>query len=364
MKLKDVCKIIEDFAPLSLQESYDNSGLLMGEPDSEVKKALITLDVTEDVVNEAISTDCDLIISHHPLIFKGIKKFTGKNPVERIVKFCLQNNLAIYAAHTNLDNIHQGVNAIICEKLGIKNTRILSMKSQMLRKLSVFCPEIQAEQVREAIFDAGAGHIGNYDSCSFNIQGQGSFRGLEGADPYVGEVGQLHFENEIRIEVIYPVYHEAKILKAMLNAHPYEEVAFDIYPLENEFALAGAGMIGELETEEVGWEFLQRIKNIFGTGCIRHSKIGKEKVKKVAVCGGSGIFLLDEAIKSGADIFITGDVKYHEFFDADGKIIIADVGHFESEQFTKELLMNLLKKNISTFAVQISKVNTNPVYYL
>jgi dinuclear metal center YbgI/SA1388 family protein len=364
MKIKDLCKVIEDFAPLSLQESYDNSGLLIGEPESEIQKAIITLDVTEDVVDEAIIAGCDILISHHPLIFKGIKKITGKNSVERIIKKCLQNNIAIYAAHTNLDNVHRGVNSMICEKLNLLNTRILSPKTQMLRKLAVFCPESHAGQVRNAIFDAGAGHIGNYDSCSFNIQGQGSFRGLEGADPFVGKSGQLHFENEVRIEVIYPFYREWNILNAMLKVHPYEEVAYDIYPLENDFAGTGSGMIGELANEEDSQAFLHRIKSVFGAGCIRHTKIQKERIRKVAVCGGSGIFLLNEAIKAGADIFITGDVKYHEFFDAEGKILVADVGHFESEQFTKELLMNLLKKNIPTFAVQISTVNTNPVYYL
>jgi len=364
MKIKDLCKEIEEFAPLSLQELYDNAGLLIGEPDSEIHKALITLDVTEDVVSEALTTGCDIIISHHPLIFKGLKKITGKNLVERIVKQCLQKNIAIYAAHTNLDNIYHGVNAMICEKLGIRNEGILSPKPQMLRKLAVFCPENHVSQVREAIFGAGAGHIGNYDSCSFNIQGQGSFRGLEGSDPFVGKPGQLHFENEIRIEVIYPVYHEQKILDALIKSHPYEEVAYDIYPLENEFSGTGSGMIGDLAEEEESLEFLQRMKRVFGTGSIRHTKIHKPKLKKVAVCGGSGIFLLNEAIRAGADVFVTGDVKYHDFFDADDKILLADVGHFESEQFTKELLMNLLKKNISTFAVQISTVNTNPVYYL
>jgi dinuclear metal center YbgI/SA1388 family protein len=337
---------------------------LIGEPDTEIHKGLITLDVTDDVVSEAIATGCDIIVSHHPLIFKGLKKLNGKNPVERIVKLCLQHNIAIYAAHTNLDNIHHGVNAMICEKLGILNAGILSPKPQLLRKLAVFCPDNHVHQVREAIFCAGAGHIGNYDSCSFNIHGQGTFRGLEGSDPFVGKSGQLHFENEVRIEVIYPVYQEHKILDALLKVHPYEEVAYDIYPLANEFSGAGSGMIGELAEEEESLDFLHRMKQVFGTGSVRHSKIQKPKLKKVAICGGSGIFLLNEAIRAGADVFITGDVKYHDFFDTDDKILLADVGHFESEQFTKELLMNLLKKNISTFAVQISTVNTNPVYYL
>jgi dinuclear metal center YbgI/SA1388 family protein len=364
MTINELTRIIEEFAPLSLQESNDNAGLIIGHPGQEVAGVLITLDVTEAVIEEAIQNKCNLIIAHHPLIFKGIKKLNGKNPVERMVATSIKNDIAIYAAHTNLDNVQNGVNAMLCEKAGIKNCRILTPKPSILRKLVTFCPSDFAEKVRNALFSAGAGHIGNYDSCSFNLTGDGTFRALEGTNPFVGTINQLHVENEVRIELIYPVYIEYKIIAALHEAHPYEEVAYDIYPLANEMKNTGAGMIGELPAPENTLDFLKRIKNVFASGCVKHTGIIKENVGKIAVCGGSGSFLINEAIKAGADVFITGDVKYHEFFDADAKIVIVDIGHYESEQFTKELLMNIIKKNNSTFAVRISTINTNPIHYI
>jgi dinuclear metal center YbgI/SA1388 family protein len=364
MTIKDLTEKIEEFAPLSLQESYDNAGLIIGDPNTTIKGALITLDVTEEVMYEAINNGCNLIIAHHPLIFKGIKKLNNKSQVERMIVLAVKNDIAIYAAHTNLDNVQHGVNAMIAKKLGLVNISILAPKDQLLKKLVTFCPADHAEKVRESIFNAGAGHIGNYDSCSFNILGEGTFRAGEGADPFVGEVDHLHTEKETRIESVFPDYLKNRIVSAMLKAHPYEEVAYDIYPIENRFNLVGAGMVGELEKDEDTHEFLARIKKVFGSGCIRYTNIVKGKISRVAVCGGSGSFLLQDAIASGADIFITGDIKYHEFFEADNKIIIADVGHYESEQFTKELLMNFVKKNIATFAVRISEANTNPISYL
>ncbi len=364
MTIKELTSKIEEFAPLALQEGYDNAGLIIGEPETTITGALITVDVTEEVIAEAIQKKCNLIIAHHPLIFSGIKKLNNKNPVERMVTSSIKNNIAIYAAHTNLDNVAQGVNAAIAEKLGLVNTSILAPIENLLKKLVTFCPMDHAQQVRDAIFNAGAGHIGNYDSCSFNTSGEGTFRAMEGAAPFVGEVKKLHFEKEVRIETIFPEYLKSKVIAVLLQAHPYEEVAYDIYPVENQFGNVGAGMIGELEVEENTRDFLTRIKQIFKTGCVRHTKIINEKLFRVAVCGGSGSFLVQNAIAAGADIFITGDMKYHEFFDAGNKIVIADVGHYESEQFSKELLMNIINKKSSTFAARISEVNTNPISYL
>ncbi len=363
MKIKEITQAIERFAPLPLQESYDNAGLIIGDASVEVNSALITLDVTDEVVEEAILNKHHLIIAHHPLIFGGLKKIDTRHLIGRLVTKCIKNDIAVYAAHTNLDNVIDGVNRIIADKLGLQNQEILDPKPEQLNKLVVFIPESHAGEVREAIFNAGAGHIGNYDSCSFNTHGQGTFRALEGADPYVGNKNELHFEDEVRAEFIYPKYREAEIIKAMLGAHPYEEVAYDVYPLANKYSQVGAGMVGELETPEDTTEFIERLKRTFGAGCVRHTAITTQKINKVALCGGSGSFLIRNAIGAGADIYISGDIKYHEFFDADGKIIIADIGHYESEQFTKELLMNLIKKNFSTFAVQISAVNTNPIKY-
>ncbi len=364
MKIQEILKPLEELAPPFLQESYDNAGLLIGNPQTKVDKVLITLDVTESVLNEAIEKKCGLIIAHHPLIFKGLKSITGKNATERIVEIAIRRDIAIYAIHTNLDNVDGGVNDILCKKLGLKNTRILSPKKEILRKLVTFCPEDHAEKVRKAIFAAGAGHIGEYDSCSFNAPGTGSFRGSDETNPFVGEKGKLHYENEIRIETIYPVYKEQAILNALFKAHPYEEVAYDIYFLGNEFTRVGAGMIGELERETDEITFLKNIKKVTGTGCIKHSHLLGKKIKKVAVCGGSGSFLINDAKRAGADVFITGDVKYHDFFEGENKMVIADIGHYESEQFAKELIYSVLNEIFSNFAVLISETNTNSVNYL
>jgi len=364
MRLSDICDCIEAFAPLNLQESYDNSGLILGSKMHEIKGALICLDVTEEVVDEAIEKNCNLIISHHPFIFSGLKKINGKNSTERILIKCISHEIAVYAAHTNLDNVSGGVNKILCEKLGLVNHRILSPKKELLRKLVTFCPTEKANQVRKALFDAGAGYIGNYDSCSFNASGTGTFRALENAHPYVGEINKLHHEAEVRIETVYPLYIENDVLKALFQSHPYEEVAYDIYPLGNEFKNAGSGMLGDLNSSVSETKFLNHVKNAVSTGCIRHSRLLNKEIKKVALCGGSGIFLLQDAIAAGADILITADVKYHDFFAAEGKIIIADIGHYESEQFTKELLSTILMKKFPKFALFISEINTNSVNYL
>ncbi|MCB0805351.1 MAG: Nif3-like dinuclear metal center hexameric protein [Bacteroidales bacterium] len=364
MKIQELIHPLEELAPGYLQEAYDNSGLLVGDLKRNIEKAIITLDVTEKVLEEANDKKAGLIIAHHPLIFKGIKGLTGKNAVERMVETAIKNDIAIYAIHTNLDNVDTGVNAILCKKLGIKDTRILDPKKDLLRKLVVFCPVDDATKVREAMFDAGAGHIGDYDSCSYNITGEGSFRGSSNTNPYVGEKEKLHFEKEIRIETIYPVYHENKIIRAMIDAHPYEEVAYDIYPLGNEFGKTGAGMIGFLKEPEPAESFLNKVKDITKTGCIRYSGDINRMVTKVAVCGGAGSFLIGKAKQAEADIFLTGDIKYHDFFESEEKMVIADIGHYESEQFTKELIHSVLIQKFPTFAVLISETNTNAVNYL
>ncbi len=363
IKIKEISNFLEDLAPLGFQESYDNSGLIIGSPDSEISSALVTIDITEEVVEEAIEKKAGMIISHHPIIFSGLKKITGKTYVERSVLKAIKNDIAIYSAHTNLDSVTGGVNSKICEKLNLQNCKILQPTEGVLKKLVTFIPTDQANVVREAVFAAGAGHIGNYDSCSYSIEGTGSFRGNESTNPFVGDKGKLHFEKEIRFETIFPAHLQGKIIQALLHAHPYEEVAYDIYPLENRFEKAGMGMSGELSEPISEEDFLAQLKKTFQTGTIRHTRLKGAPIKKVAVCGGSGSFLLNRAISANADIFVTGDFKYHQFFDAENKIVIADVGHFESEQFTKELFYELLTKKFPTFAVRLSEVNTNPVFY-
>ncbi len=365
MIIKQVVDFFEGIAPASFQEDYDNAGLLVGNNSNEVKGILITLDVTEQVVQEAIELGANLIVAHHPIVFSGLKRFTNNNYVERTVIKAIKNDIAIFAAHTNLDSvIYNGVNTKICEKIGLKNLEILSPAKDKLCKLVVFVPADYSEVVRKAIFDAGAGVIGNYDSCSFNQQGTGTFRAGEGANPFVGNKGELHKESEIKIETIIPTHLTNKIIGAMAKAHPYEEPAYDIYPLNNKWKQVGMGMVGELTVAEDEIDFLKRIKKIFNAGSVRYTQLQNKKVKKVALCGGAGSSLLKDAIGVGADVFITGDFKYHQFFDAENRIVIADIGHFESEQYTKELFYELLTRKFSNFAIHFTKVNTNPIKYL
>ncbi|NCD69345.1 Nif3-like dinuclear metal center hexameric protein [Mucilaginibacter agri] len=363
MKLAELTNYLESLAPLAYQEDYDNSGLIVGHPEQEVSQALISLDCTEAVVDEAIAKHCQVIISHHPIVFKGLKKFNGKTYVERVVEKAIRHNIALYAIHTNLDNVTGGVNARICQTLGLQNCHILSPKPNLLKKLVTYVPQAQAEEVRAALFKAGAGNIGNYSECSFNADGTGTFKGGAGTNPYVGQVGQQHQEQEVRIETIYPAQSESKILMALFLAHPYEEVAYDLYHLTNQYKQVGSGMVGELPSAMSENEFLRHVKYNMKAEVIRHTELRGKAVKKVAVCGGSGGFLLKQAIAAGADVFITADYKYHEFFDAEKKIIIADIGHFESEQFTQHLLYENIQKKFANFAVRLTEINTNPIKY-
>jgi dinuclear metal center YbgI/SA1388 family protein len=363
MKLSQLTAYLESLAPLAYQEDYDNAGLIVGHPDQEIHQALISLDCIEAVVDEAIATGCQLIISHHPIVFKGLKKFNGKTYVERVVEKAIRNNIALYAIHTNLDNIHTGVNARICQTLGLQNCHILAPKQGLLKKLATYVPDAHAERVRNALFHAGAGHIGDYSECSFSNAGSGTFKGGDDTNPYVGEPGERHTESEVKIETVYPANLESKILMALVLAHPYEEVAYDLYALTNQHQQVGSGMVGELEVPMDEEKFLFLVKDRLQAQVIRHTELRRRAVKKVAVCGGAGGFLLKQAIAAGADFFITADYKYHEFFDADGKIVIADVGHFESEQFTQQLLLEIIQKKFSNFAVRLTETNTNPVKY-
>ena len=364
MKLSLITSFLEKIAPLSYQEDYDNSGLIVGHPEKEINGAIISLDCTEDVVDEAIEKGFNLIVSHHPIVFKGMKKFTGKNYVERVVVKAIKHDIAIYAIHTNFDNVLNGVNAKICEIIGLVKCSILSPKVNLLKKLVTYTPAAQAENVRSALFEAGAGDIGNYSECSFNTTGSGTFLAGENTNPFVGEIGIRHSENEVRIETIYPASREREILMALHLAHPYEEVAYDLYNLDNKHNQVGSGMIGNLEIEMDEIQFLNYVKEKLQTDVIRYTQLRNKKVKRVAVCGGAGGFLLPHAINAGADVFITADYKYHEFFDADKKIIIADVGHFESEQFTQQLLLEIITEKFPNFALRLTQQNTNPIKYL
>ena len=363
MKIVDIISAIEVFAAPELQEEYDNAGLIAGNAAWECSGALCTLDVTVDVVKEARGKGCNLIVAHHPIIFRGLKRITGRTYVEEVIIEAIKNDIAIYAAHTNLDNVVMGVNGMIARKIGLRNTTILQPKNKMLRRLITFAPGEKAEQVRQAVFAAGAGHIGKYSECSFNSEGTGTFKAGKGADPYVGEIGQLHREKETKIEIVYPFYLEPQVVKALIDNHPYEEVAYDIFTMDNMHFGIGAGIVGELETAMDESVFLQFVKDRFNAKGIRHTPFLGKPVKKVAVCGGAGSFLVKKAIQQKADMYITGDVKYHEFFEAEGRLVLADIGHYESEQFTIDLLHELLLEKFPTFAVLKTSVNTNPVRY-
>ncbi len=363
MKIAAVISFLESLAHPSLQEAYDNAGLITGDPGWDCSGILCSLDATEEVIREAIEKKCNLIVAHHPIVFGGLKKINGKNYVERAVIAAIKNDIAIYAIHTNLDNVIEGVNGRMAKMLGLKNISILSPKENTLRKLFTFVPLDKAEQVRQAIFAAGGGHIGNYSECSFNAEGTGTFKAGETASPYAGNIGEQHQEKEIKIEVIFPAFVEGRVLSAMKAAHPYEEVAYDIVSLANRHQQIGAGLSGELPEPMEEMAFLQHLKQVFGLSVVRHTTPRNRPVKKVALCGGAGSFLVSKALASGADVYITADMKYHEFFDADGRILIADIGHYESEQFTIDLLQEVLEQKFPTFAVLKTAVRTNPVHY-
>ncbi|MBS9773669.1 MAG: Nif3-like dinuclear metal center hexameric protein [Tenacibaculum sp.] len=364
MKIKDITNYIEELAPLPYAEDFDNVGLLVGNYNTKVTGVLIALDTLEATIDEAITKNCNLIVSFHPIIFSGLKKLNGNNYVERVVLKAIKNNIAIYATHTALDNSNNGVSAKMCEVLGLKNTKVLIPKKQIIKKLTTYVPIANADNLRNELFKAGAGNIGNYNNCSFNVEGKGTFCGNENSNPTIGEKGELVFENEICISVIFENYLESKILSALFKNHPYEEVAYEIITLDNKNQNVGMGMIGELPKEMEETDFLNFVKKTFKTGCVRHSELLKKPIKKVAVLGGSGSFAIKNSISLKADAYISADFKYHDFYKAEKQILLADVGHYESEQFTKNLLYDYLTKKFSTFAIILSEENTNPIHYI
>jgi len=368
MKIRELAQHLENIAPLAYQEPYDNSGLIVGHPGDEIQRALVSIDCTEEVVDEAIRKGCDIVVSHHPIVFKGLKRLNGTNYVERTVLKAIRNNVALYAIHTNLDNVIGGVSGKIAEKLGLLDHTVLSPKGGLLKKLTVYVPRTHVETVRDALFEAGAGAIGRYDQCSYNTVGYGTFRGLEGATPAFGQVGTQERVEETKIEVVYPAVRERAVVVAMYAAHPYEEVAHNIVPLENPLSTVGSGAIGNLPEPMPGPDFLAYLKERMQPDIIRHTQVPADPIFRVAVCGGAGSFLLPDAKRSGADVFISADFKYHDFFDAEGEILIADIGHFESERFTLELLVDIIRKGIvdekfANFAALPTETDTNPIKY-
>ena len=363
-KVKEIATALEMFAPLPLQDGFDNAGLQLGLTDAEVTGVLLCLDVTEKIIEEAVTSGCNLIVSHHPLIFNPIKKITGKNYVERCIIKSIRNDISIYSAHTNMDNAPGGVNYRIAEKLGLKNIRILQPKENALIKFVTYVPIAHAQNVRNALFEAGCGNIGNYDCCSHNTDGIGTFRAMEGCSPFCGSIGNIHNEPETRIETIIPAYLKNKAISAILESHPYEEPAYDIFPLQNNWNTVGSGIIGEVEeaTDEI--EFLHKIKRTFNAQCVKHTPLRGKKIKNVALCGGAGGSFAGSALSAGADIYITGEVRYHELFDNQDKMITAAIGHYESEQYTSEIFEEIIKEKFPDIPIHKTSILTNPFKYL
>jgi dinuclear metal center YbgI/SA1388 family protein len=363
MQISAILNFLEEVAPPAYQESYDNAGLITGSGSWECSGVLATLDATEEVVREAILRGCNLIVAHHPILFRGLKRLNGANYIERAVIAAIKGDIAIYAIHTNLDNVMAGVNGRIAVQLGIVGGRPLLSREGVLQKLFCFVPVDHLEAVRSAIFSAGAGHIGKYSECGFAVEGAGTFLAGEGTQPFIGRQGSRHTEKEARLEVVVPAHLSAAVVKAMIDAHPYEEVAYDLVSLANTHPEVGSGLVGELEAAMTEIAFLDRIRAVFGLVVVRHTRLTGSPVKRVAVCGGAGSFLISKALSAGANFYVTSDVKYHEFFDAGDGMVIADVGHFESEQFTVDLLFAVLREKFRNFAVLKSDVKTNPVNY-
>jgi dinuclear metal center YbgI/SA1388 family protein len=363
--IRAVTAYLEQIAPPVYQESYDNSGLIVGDPQAIVTGIVISLDATEAVVDDAIARGANLIVAHHPIVFKGLKKFNGRNYVERTVMKAIKHDIAIYAIHTNLDNmLYNGVNTRFAEMLGLQNCHILVPKRQTLNHLVTYVPLAQKQQVLDALFAAGAGQIGDYKNCSFTLEGTGTFQPTGNANPTIGTLNELESVHEARIEVLIPSHLSNSVLRALRQAHPYEEVAYYMTTIENTNQEVGSGMIGTLETAMDEMDFLKQLKSTMQCSVVRHTKLFGKPIQRIAVCGGSGSFLLQDAIAQGADVFVTADYKYHEFFDAENKIIIADIGHFESEQYTISLIFDVLSKKYRNFALYCTTVNTNPVHYI
>ncbi len=364
MKIKEIIKVLEEMAPLAYAEDFDNVGILVGNQDNEATGVLVCHDALESVIDEATTKKCNLVVCFHPILFSGIKKITGKNYVERSVIKAIKNDIAIYAVHTALDNHKNGVNKIFCDALGLINTKILVPKPNFIQKLVTYTIPENKEQVLNALFEAGAGKIGNYEDCSYTSQGIGTYRGNENSNPEIGERFEFVEAQEIKIEVTFEKHLQSKILEALFKNHVYEEVAYEIFDLQNAHQNIGLGMVGELEKPLTEIEFLELVKNKMQCGGIRHSSLLGKSIKKVAVLGGSGSFAIKNAIQAGADVFLTADLKYHNFYESENQIVLADIGHFESERYTKNYIVDYLKEKITNFAFVLSEENTNPVKYL
>lgn len=363
MKISEITGAIEKYAPLWLQEEWDNAGLQVGDTDREATGAVLCVDATEAIVDEAIDRGVNLVISHHPLLFRGLKRITGRTATERIVAKALKHDIAIYSAHTNMDSAPGGVSWATGRRAGLTAMRTLVPQQGRLMKLAVFVPSAYSNAVSEALWNAGAGRMGNYDRCAYMTDGRGTYRPLPGADPAIGTVGQSHTEAETRIEVVFPTAISGRVVQAMLKAHPYEEPAFDLIPLANDITSAGLGVIGSLKTPMPASEYIAWVKQALGIGAIPYAGDARRMVHRVALCGGAGAEFIGNAIAAGADLYMCGDLKYHDFTTHADSIVLADIGHYESEQCTKEIFYDIIQKNFPNFATYYAEEDKNPISY-
>lgn len=365
MLIKEIIHHLQELAPLARQEDYDNSGLQVGRVDVDCSGALVCVDVTPAVVNEAIALGCNLIISHHPLIFKPLKHITGSSLTEQSVMIALSNNVTVYSAHTCLDNAPKGVSWKMAHMLGLEQVSVLQPQTNRMLKLSVFVPPTHADKLCESLFEAGAGHIGSYEHCVFRSQGCGSWRPLDGADPCIGTVGEVSSQPEVRLDMMLPVWKREAVEQALLAVHPYERPAYEFVAVRNSEPDAGSGAIGVLPEPMTAAQLALKIKDTFGSPVIRCSLMAPESmVQKVALCGGSGASLISHAIAAGADVYLTSDTKYHDFVDYGKRILLVDIGHHESEQCTKSIFYHLIREIFPNFAVRYSQQDINPIKYM
>ena len=363
MRIEKIISIIEKWAPTAYAEDFDNVGLLLGNAEAECMGILITHDVTENVIEEAVEKKFNLIICFHPIIFSGLKKLTGKTYVERVVTKTIKNDIAVYAIHTALDNHKEGVSYSLAVALGLKNIQILMPQKNTLKQLITYVPKENSATLLEALYQSGAGALGNYDQCSFITEGTGSFRGNENSKPHLGKKLIREEVREVQLSLVFQKHLEGKIIQTLFENHPYEEIAYQVHPLDNTNQGIGIGSIGIFGEEITEQDFLKLVVEKLETSFIRHSALSKRKIKKVAILGGSGSFVIPTAKQKKVDALVTADLKYHDFFQAEGHILLVDGGHYETERFTKKLIYNHLIEKLPNFAIALSKSITNPVNY-
>ena len=363
----EIIKYLEDWAPKGIAWEKDNVGLQVGDPKIKIRNIILSLDLNEEVVDSAIKENCNLIITHHPLLFYPLKDLDfSKSKKAIMIEKMIKNDITLYSAHTNLDFTKHGVSYQLAKRLSLRNIKFLKNLSNNQVKLSVFVPLAHLDKVSDAIYQAGGGIIGEYSNCSFRTSGKGTFSGSVQSNPSIGKKGVVETVEEVKLEVLVDQWKLSHVISSIKIAHPYEEIAYDVYPLLKENVNYGIGAIGELNKQMIPGEFLKLVSSKLNVPAFRYTKNGRKKIKTVAVCGGSCSELIDEAMKQKADAFITADLKYHSFQDAEGNILLIDAGHYETEvPVLDEIKHRLEKLLIKNKKIRVLKFrgSTNPVVF-